>query len=641
MSPIACLSTRSILVDVDDVNNHNNAADKSPPHEAKARKAKAAQQKGSASGSELSHRGQTVPGWELTVGIEIHAQLNTAHKLFSSAQATSPLSESEPNAPAHVAFFDVALPGAQPIFQPATLIPAIRAALALGCTIQPVSRFDRKHYFHWDQPAGYQLTQYYEPLARDGHVDLYRDRDGIAAEDGDHVRVAIVQVQMEQDTAKTVAQPGGVHWLDYNRVGMPLVEIITAPQLHHPATAAAFVRKVQQLLVAADACTSGLEAGGLRADVNVSVRRVAGGDSERSEDKADTARLGVRTEIKNLNSFRAVEDAIIAERNRQIAAIVAAEAAGHASPRDAIVSETRGWTPPAFAGDEGKTHRLRGKEGEVDYRYMPDPDLGPVVIDEALVQFLQLTLGASPDAEMDDLIDNFGLSPTDAAALMALDGGGRAQYYYDVVEAVEQRLAAAATGAAPGVEVRAFVANWVLHQLGRLTSDRNASFNIGDDAAAAAATATATTTSLDMTPEGRCRIPVACLADILAYRYQGRITAGVAKELLFAVFRGDVTDTDGGPSVTDAIAAERLWFDEISADEYAALAQEAIADEAKTLKQFASPAAQKKYPHGKLQYLVGKLLRLGPEGRTDPQNAEAAVRAAVAKWVEDSQRRSA
>ncbi|KAL1892375.1 hypothetical protein Sste5346_007113 [Sporothrix stenoceras] len=577
--------------------------------EAKARKAKAAQKKASGEAPSATNRGQTVPGWELTVGIEIHAQLNTAHKLFSAAKATDSHGEGrEPNDPANVAFFDVALPGAQPIFQPATLIPAIRAALALECTIQPLSRFDRKHYFHWDQPAGYQITQYYEPFARGGFVELFA-RDGIAPEDGEKVRIDIVQVQMEQDTAKTVAQPGDVHWLDFNRVGMPLIEIITAPQLHHPATAAAFVRKVQQLLVAVDACTSGMEAGGLRADVNVSVRRTAN-EAGTAEDK----RLGVRTEIKNLNSFRAVEDAIIAERNRQIAAITAAENDGHPSPASVIVSETRGWTPPASAGDEGKTHRLRGKEGEVDYRYMPDPDLGPVVIDEGLVRYLGLTLGVSPDAELGDLVKSYGLSQMDAAAMMALDGGGRAQYYYDVVEAVEQRL-----GVEKTVEVRAFIANWVLHQLGRLTSERNA----GDDAGA---------NSLEMTPEGTCRIPVDSLADILAYRYQGRITANVAKELLFAVFRGDVTDKEGS-SVTDAIEAGSLWFDEISPDEYTALAEEVIADEPKTLKLFASPAALKKYPLGKLQFLVGKLLRAGPEGRTDPQNAEKAVRAAIERWV--------
>ncbi|CAK7217214.1 hypothetical protein SEUCBS140593_003133 [Sporothrix eucalyptigena] len=560
--------------------------------EAKARKAQAR------AGSPVStvNRDQTVPGWELTVGIEIHAQLNTDRKLFSDAAVVDDTDPVDPNTTDHVAYFDLSLPGAQPIFQPATLVPALRAALALHCTIQPVSRFDRKHYFHWDQPSGYQITQYYEPFARGGYVELL-PRDGIYGEEP--VRVELVQVQMEQDTAKTVAQPGGVHWLDFSRVGVPLVEIISAPQMHHPATAAAYVRKVQALLHAVNACTSGMEAGGLRADVNVSVRRA-------TPDGEPIGELGVRTEIKNLNSFRAVEDAIIAERNRQIAAIEAAEAAGHPDPPSVIESETRGWTP-AGAGEGGQTHRLRGKEGAVDYRYMPDPDLGPVLIGEDLVQYLEGTLGVLPDEELDRLVEDYGLSGLDATALMALDGGGRAQYYYDVVDAVEAKL-----GTTGDVAVRAFVANWVLHQLGKLTAEK-------------AATEEGVASSLEMTPEGRCRVPVTCLADILAFRYQGRITAGVAKDLLFSVFYGDVTD------VEKAIDKSNLWFDEIAPDEYTALAEEALEGEAKTLKQFLAP---KKYPQGKLQYLVGKLLRSGPEGRTDPQNAEAAVRAAIERWVE-------
>ncbi|CAK7227834.1 hypothetical protein SCUCBS95973_006675 [Sporothrix curviconia] len=584
--------------------------------EAKARKAQA---RAGIAPLSTTNRDQTVPGWELTVGIEIHAQLNTARKLFSAAAATAESNdaqeETEPNDSARVAFFDVALPGAQPIFQPATLVPALRAALALHCEVQPVSRFDRKHYFHWDQPAGYQITQYYEPLARGGYVELL-PRDGIHGDAP--VRVDIVQVQMEQDTAKTLAQPGDVHWLDFARVGMPLVEIITAPQLHHPATAAALVRKIQALLHAVDACTSGMEAGGLRADVNVSVRRL------RQEDGTPIGPLGVRTEIKNLNSFRAVEDAIIAERNRQIAAIEAAAAAGHPDPASVIESETRGWTPPSGAGEGGQTHRLRGKEGAVDYRYMPDPDLGPVIIDEGLVRYLGLTLGVSPDEELDRLVDEYGLTAVDAAALMALDGGGRAQYYYDVVDAVEARLLQSG-GGEDDVGARAFVANWVLHQLGKLTAEKASS--IGDDSSGAAA-------SLGMTPEGRCKVPVDALADILTFRYQGRITAGVAKDLLFAVFRGDVGG-ENVPSVEQAIEEAGLWFDEIAPDEYRALAEEALDGEAKTLKLFLSP---KKYPQGKLQYLVGKLLRMGPEGRTDPQHAETAVRAAIEQWVEEKKK---
>jgi aspartyl-tRNA(Asn)/glutamyl-tRNA(Gln) amidotransferase subunit B len=519
---------------------------------------------------------QTVPGWELTVGIEIHAQLNTARKLFSPAASSF---NDIPNS--HVALFDLAMPGSQPLFQPATLIPAVRAALALNCAIQPVSRFDRKHYFHWDQPAGYQITQYYHPFARDGRITLLA-RDGIAPEDGDRVEIGIRQVQMEQDTAKTTAQPGDVQWLDFNRVGMPLIEIITQPQIHHPATAAAFVRKVQMLLSSVDACVSGMEAGGLRADVNVSVRR--------SEDVA-TGPLGTRTEIKNLSSFKAVEDAIIAERDRQIAVL---EAGG------VIEGETRGWS---LGGTE--TRRLRGKEGEVDYRYMPDPDLGPVAIGEDLVGRLASSMGMLPDAEIDELAGKYGMSAKDALSLMMLDDGARIQYFYNVLDALEARLGLAAyTG--PDQRHALLAANWCLHELGKLT-------DLASD--------------LGMTPEGECHVPSSDLAAILSHLHRREITARVAKDLLWGVFRGEIAVGD----VTQTVDVGNLWFKELSEQEYADLADEVVDGEAKVLGDFLrfKQGKAKAYPQGKLMFLVGKMMRAGAEERMDPASAERVLKGRI------------
>ena len=286
--------------------------------------------------------------WRLTVGLEIHAQLNTERKLFSTAQTTF---DEIPNS--NLTLFDLALPGSQPEFQKATLIPALRAAIGLSCNIQRKSRFDRKHYYYQDQPAGYQITQYYEPFATSGFLTVY-DYDGIAPEDGKSVKVGIQQIQMEQDTAKSTLQPPSTVLLDFNRVGHPLIEIITLPEIHSPQTAAAVARKIQAILQAVNAVTTGMEMGGLRADVNVSV-------SPRDSDF-----LGQRTEIKNLSSFKAVEDAIIAERDRQIGVL---DSGGN------ISGETRGWTLGS-----NETKKLRGKEGEVDYRYMPDPDIQPLII---------------------------------------------------------------------------------------------------------------------------------------------------------------------------------------------------------------------------------------------------------------------
>ncbi|KAL0936902.1 pet112 family protein [Colletotrichum truncatum] len=520
---------------------------------------------------------QTVDGWELTVGIEIHAQLNTARKLFSPA-ATS--FNDDPNS--HVALFDVAMPGSQPTFQKETLIPALRAALALNCDIQPVSRFDRKHYFWWDQPAGYQITQYYEPFAKNGQITLTA-RDGIAAEDGESVTIGIQQIQMEQDTAKTLAQPNDISWLDFNRVGMPLIEIITKPELHHPRTAAVFVRKIQVLLNAVDACVSGMETGGLRADVNVSVRRT--GDP--------SIPLGTRTEIKNLSTIKAVEDAIIAERDRQIQALEAGEK---------IASETRGWT----LGSKN-TRRLRGKEGEVDYRYMPDPDLGPLIIGEDLVNHLRKSVKELPDAELDELVNDYGLTAKDAVSLMSLDNGGRLEYFYQVVGDLGSRLAESGSADSELQSYAPLVGNWILHELGRLTIDK--------------ADPEAGERTLEITPEGQCdAVPVTALSEILFHLRNKRITGKVAKELLVALYLGNL---EGFDTVTEAIEAHDLWFHEMSDVEYRQLAEAAVENEDKVLKEFVT---KKVYPQGKLMFLVGKMMRIGQTERIDPANAEKAMR---------------
>ncbi|KAI5467096.1 GatB/GatE catalytic domain-containing protein [Mariannaea sp. PMI_226] len=520
---------------------------------------------------------QTVDGWELTVGIEIHAQLNTAHKLFSPAVTSF---NDDPNS--HVALFDVAMPGSQPLFQKETLIPALRAALALNCDIQKTSRFDRKHYFWWDQPSGYQITQYYEPFAKNGHITLFR-RDGISPQDGEEVVVGIQQVQLEQDTAKTIAQTNNTHWLDFNRVGVPLIEIITRPEIHHPRTAAVLVRKIQLLLNTVDACVSGMETGGLRADVNVSVRRTDGSNPS----------LGTRTEIKNLSTVKAVEDAIIAERDRQIREL---EAGG------SIASETRGWSIGAT-----ETRRLRGKEGEVDYRYMPDPDIAPLVIGDDLVNHLRDSLAVSSDSEVDTLISEFGLTSKDSFSLINLENGARVQYFYKVLKSLKEKLANDGLGL-PELEEQACLAgNWIIHELGRLTT-----YKAGPLA----------NRELSFTPEGDChQISDSDLSQLLYHLIRKQITGKVAKELLFAIYFNEVEN-----GVTQAIEDNDLWFKEISQEEYEGLADEAMTNEEKVLQEFINYT---EFPNGKLMYLVGKMMKLGPTERIVPAKAKEVLRSKV------------
>ncbi|KAL8748386.1 MAG: hypothetical protein Q9184_007343 [Pyrenodesmia sp. 2 TL-2023] len=511
--------------------------------------------------------------WELTVGLEIHAQLNTERKLFSEA---STLAINQPNT--RVSPFDFALPGSQPAFQKGVLLPAIRAALALSCHIQRQSQFDRKHYFYADQPAGYQITQYYHPFATEGAVVLY-DYDGIAPEDGDMVQIGIQQVQLEQDTAKTVLQPPSEAMLDFNRVSHPLIEIITLPQIHQPKTAAACVEKIQALLQAVNAVTTGMEFGGLRADVNVSIRR-KDTESPSSDDTEDhvPVTLGQRTEIKNLSSIKAVEDAIIAERNRQISVL---ENGG------TIEGETRGWTLGA-----SDTVKLRGKEGEVDYRYMPDPDLRPLFIGDDLVTTLTQSLPELPDQIIAELVGEHGLTIKDAKTLVELDDGERLDYF-DLVceelavfshEATESSEAAAERRRKPNVTV----ANWVLHEMGGLLSARGTIFS----------------------PD---RVPARDLAYIVMMLESDKITGRTAKQLFARKFDGDEQNIEA------IVEGENLQLIPLSDEQYAAMARELLDNSPSMVAQI------KKGQTGKLGFFVGQMMRKG-EGKVVAQKAEATLR---------------
>lgn len=443
----------------------------------------------------------------------------------------------------------------------------MRAAIALNCEVQSVSRFDRKHYFYQDQPAGYQITQYYEPFARNGFIELF-DYDGIAPEDGKRVRIDIKQVQLEQDTAKSQEYPPSAQLLDFNRVSHPLIEIITMPQIHSPATAAACVRKIQGILQAISAVSTGMELGGLRADVNISVRRrdAAPGHGEYNGIRG----LGQRTEIKNLSSFKAVEDAIVAERNRQIAVL---ESGG------VVMGETRGWTIGST-----ETRRLRAKEGEVDYRYMPDPDLGPLVIDGQLVSALGDTLPALPDQLLVMLTGpSYGLSIEDARPLIELDDGARLEYYQDVVDflrALQQENKGLGRTAA----------NWVLHELGGLLAKADVAWDAE-------------------------LVPARTLADLINQSLHKKVTGPVAKQVLAMVFEGDRRP------MQQLLEEEGLLLRPLSREEYLALAQPLISANPQMVAQI-----RDKKQLGKLGWFVGQMMRAGEKGRVEAQRAEEILR---------------
>ncbi|KAI4750874.1 hypothetical protein E4T52_16567 [Aureobasidium sp. EXF-3400] len=518
--------------------------------------------------------------WELTVGIEVHAELNTAHKLFSTARTSA---NAEPNE--HVARFDVALPGAQPAFQKATLVPALRAALAMNCDIQPRSSWDRKHYFYQDQPNGYQITQYYEPFARNGSLTLTLE-DGIdpndiveskGSADNSSLTIGIKQIQMEQDTAKTALQPPSTYLLDFNRVSHPLIEIITLPHIHSPATAAATVRKIQSLLRSVDSCVAGMEMGGLRADVNVSVRQ-RGSTGENNEYSGVTG-LGTRTEIKNLSSFKAVEDAVAAERDRQIKLL---EAGG------VVEGETRGWTIGST-----ETTRLRSKEGEVDYRYMPDPDLPPVLISNELVEHLRKTLPELPDSTVSRTLNDFGLSMKDAKTLFSLDDGERLEYCAETIELVQDKLSTqTADDGQNQVKVGKLVANWVLHEIGGLLASDGREWS-----------------DLTITTEE--------LASLLANLMSKQITARVGKQILQQLYE---EDSDDRISVDARIDEGNLRLRPISREEYIELAQ-SIMDGNPDMVSAVRDKGQK----GKTMWFVGQMVRRAEEGTVEAEKAKEII----------------
>jgi aspartyl-tRNA(Asn)/glutamyl-tRNA(Gln) amidotransferase subunit B len=423
-----------------------------------------------------------------------------------------------------------------------------------------------------------------EPFARNGTLTLTLE-DGIDPNDipepkgkeaNTSLTIGIKQIQMEQDTAKTALQPPSTYLLDFNRVSHPLIEIITLPHIHSPATAAATVRKIQSLLRSVDSCVAGMEMGGLRADVNVSVRQR--GSTGDNNEYAGVTGLGTRTEIKNLSSFKAVEDAVAAERDRQIELL---EAGG------VVEGETRGWTIGST-----ETTRLRSKEGEVDYRYMPDPDLPPVLISNELVEHLRKTLPELPDSTVLRTLDDFGLSMKDAKTLFSLDDGERLEYCAETIELVQAKLSAQAQDGQGQDKVGKLVANWVLHEIGGLLASDGREWS-----------------DLTITPEE--------LASLLANLMSKQITARVGKQILQQLYE---EDSDDRISVDARIDEGNLRLRPISREEYIELAQSIMEENPNMVS-----AVRDKGQKGKTMWFVGQMVRRAEEGTVEAEKAKEII----------------
>ncbi|MDP5083906.1 MAG: Asp-tRNA(Asn)/Glu-tRNA(Gln) amidotransferase subunit GatB [Yoonia sp.] len=437
--------------------------------------------------------------WELVIGLEVHAQVATNAKLFSGA---STLFGAEPNS--NVAFVDAGMPGMLPVINEGCVAQAVKTGLGLNAQINLVSAFDRKNYFYPDLPQGYQISQLYHPIVGEGEV-LVEMGNGQAR------NVRIERIHLEQDAGKSIHDMDPhMSFVDLNRTGVALMEIVSRPDIRGPEEAAAYVLKLRQILRYLGTCDGNMQNGNLRADVNVSVCKP--GDYEKYQATQDFSHLGTRCEIKNMNSMRFIQMAIDYEARRQIALI---------EDGKEVVQETRLYDP-----DKNETRSMRSKEEAHDYRYFPDPDLLPLEIEQAWVDDIKASLPELPDQKKARFISDFGLSDYDASVLTA--EVANAEYFEKVAEGRDGKLAA----------------NWVINELfGRLKKEDH---------------------SIEDSP-----VAAAQLGELIGLIKSGDISGKIAKdvfEICYTTGRdpAEIVATEGMTQVTDTGAIEAA-VDEIIA----------------------------------------------------------------------------
>ncbi len=428
--------------------------------------------------------------WEIVVGLEIHAQVTSKAKLFSGSSTAF---GAEPNS--HVSLVDAAMPGMLPVINEECVRQAVRTGLGLNAQINNRSVFDRKNYFYPDLPQGYQISQYKSPIVGEGEIV-------VDVSPTESITVGIERLHLEQDAGKSLHdQHPTMSFVDLNRSGVALMEIVSRPDLRSADEAKAYVTKLRTILRYLGTCDGDMEKGNLRADVNVSVRKPG-------------APFGTRCEIKNVNSIRFIGQAVEVEARRQI---------GILEDGGSIDQETRLYDPA-----KGETRSMRSKEEAHDYRYFPDPDLLPLEFDDAFVAALKAELPELPDAKKARLVSHYGLSPYDAAVLVA------EREQADFFEAV-----------AKGRDGKA-AANWVINELfGRLNKE-------GKDV-------TASPMSADQ------------LGGIIDLIGEGVISGKIAKDLFEIVWTegGDprqIVEARGLKQVTDTGAIEKVIDEVIAAN---------------------------------------------------------------------------
>ena len=459
-----------------------------------------------------------------TIGLEVHLQLRTASKIFCGCPTTF---GAPPNS--QVCPVCLGLPGVLPVLNRQVLRHGVRVALALGCRIQPRILFHRKNYFYPDLPKGYQISQYDLPLGTDGVVEISN-------------RVRIRRVHMEEDAGKLIHKPdGGASLVDLNRTGVPLLEIVSEPDLRSPEQAYEYLKSLKGILGYLDVSDCDMEKGSLRCDANISLSKTDPGTE-----------LGVKVEIKNLNSFRAVARALAYEVQRQTAQLAEGEK---------VIQETRLWDEA-----RGITQGMRSKEYAHDYRYFPEPDLVPFAVEAGEVEEIRRAIPELPAERAARLSERYGLPRTDAGALTA------SRTTADYFEACAKLLKPVpGTGTVPGTGAPKTAANWILGELHREMNERNLD---------------------EITALG---FPPASLVELLGLVESGRISGKMAKEVLTESVRsgenpGRVVESKGLTQVTDREALR-------------AAGAEVLKEHAQAVNDYRGGKSQA------LMFLVGQLMR--------------------------------
>ncbi len=430
--------------------------------------------------------------WQPVIGLEIHAQLNTASKLFSGASTAY---GAEPNTQASAV--DVALPGTLPVLNRAVVEKAIRLGLALNANIAPKSIFARKNYFYPDLPKGYQISQFELPIVSNGTLRVRLD-------DGRTLDVEVQRAHLEEDAGKSLHEEfQSATGIDLNRAGTPLLEIVSAPVLHSAQEAVAYMRTMHTLVRWLGICDGNMQEGSFRCDANVSVR------------PAGQQTLGTRTEIKNVNSFRFVEKAIEYEIERQIRALENGET---------IVQETR-----LYDAAHHRTRPMRRKEDADDYRYFPDPDLPPLTVTASAIEAIRASMPELPEARRARYVGIVGLPDIDAAQLCADKATAD---YFEAMHAVRPDDAKAC-------------ANWILGELAAALNESNASIDQSPVSAAALAQL------LARTRDGTISNKIA--KDVFAAMWAGE---GDADTIITARGLKQISDSGALATTVDAVIAE-------------------------------------------------------------------------------------